>query len=83
MIALLGMIAAIAMKVIYANPVEDVIQRSLDIITIAIPPALPGALTAGIVYAQIRLKDNKIFCISPRTINVCGSINTIVFDKTG
>ena len=82
-LALCGMIAAIVMKVLFKNPVEDIIQRSLDIITIAVPPALPGALTAGLVYAQIRLKKKKIYCISPRTINICGTINTIVFDKTG
>jgi cation-transporting ATPase 13A3/4/5 len=55
----------------------------LDIITIAVPPALPGALTAGLVTAQGRLKDQSIFCISPRTINLCGSLNTFVFDKSG
>ena len=78
MIAFLGIIAAIAMKIYYGNPAADVIQRSLDVITIAIPPALPGALTAGIVYAQNRLKEQKIYCTSPRTINVCGSIDTVV-----
>ncbi len=83
MLALMGMIAAIVMKVLFKNPVTDIIQRSLDIITIAVPPALPGALTAGLVYAQNRLKKSKIFCISPRTINICGTLNTIVFDKTG
>ena len=83
MIALLGMVVAIVMKVLFKNPVSDIIQRSLDIITIAVPPALPGALTAGLVYAQNRLKKSKIYCISPRTINICGTLNTIVFDKTG
>ena len=59
----------------------DIIKRSLDLITIAVPPALPAALTVGIVFAQRRLKKSKIFCISPRSINVCGSLNTICFDK--
>jgi magnesium-transporting ATPase (P-type) len=77
MIALMGMIAAIVMKVLFKNPVADIIQRSLDIITIAVPPALPGALTAGLVYAQNRLKNSKIYCISPRTINICGTLNTM------
>jgi magnesium-transporting ATPase (P-type) len=77
MIALMGMIAAIVMKVLFKNPVADIIQRSLDIITIAVPPALPGALTAGLVYAQNRLKKSKIYCISPRTINICGTLNTM------
>lgn len=55
--------------------------RSLDLITIAVPPALPAALTVGIVFAQSRLKAARIYCISPRSINVCGSINTVCFDK--
>ncbi len=71
------------MKILKKNPVIDIIKRSLDIITIAVPPALPGALTAGLIYSQNRLRKQKIYCISPRTINICGTINTFVFDKTG
>ena len=40
-----------------------IILRTLDIITIAVPAALPGALTAGLIFAQNRLKKNKIYCI--------------------
>ena len=60
-----------------------IIKRTIDIITIAVPPALPAALSAGLVYAQNRLKKDNIFCISPRSINTCGSVNTVVFDKVG
>jgi predicted P-type ATPase len=60
-----------------------IILRTLDIITIAVPAALPGALTAGLIFAQNRLKKNKIYCISPNRINVCGSLDVFVFDKTG
>ena len=63
------------------EPALVVIKRTLDVITIAVPPALPAALSAGLVYAQNRLKKLDIFCISPRSINICGSINTVVFDK--
>lgn len=52
-------------------------------ITIAVPPALPAALTVGIVFAQSRMKKSDIYCISPRSINVCGSINAVCFDKVG
>nr|XP_060623236.1 probable cation-transporting ATPase 13A5 [Anolis sagrei ordinatus] len=48
-----------------------------------VTPALPAALTTGIVYAQRRLKRKKIFCISPQRINICGQINLVCFDKTG
>uniref|UniRef100_A0A8D3E0M1 Polyamine-transporting ATPase 13A3 n=1 Tax=Scophthalmus maximus TaxID=52904 RepID=A0A8D3E0M1_SCOMX len=60
-----------------------IIIESLDIITITVPPALPAAMTAGIVYAQRRLKHIGIFCISPQRINICGQINLVCFDKTG
>ncbi|XP_056421363.1 polyamine-transporting ATPase 13A3 isoform X1 [Hyla sarda] len=64
-------------------PVSIIIIESLDIITITVPPALPAAMTAGIVYAQRRLKKHGIFCISPQRINICGQLNLICFDKTG
>ena len=83
LIAVGGMVAAIVIKVMKKNPAEDIIKRSLDLITIAVPPALPGALAAGLIYAQNRLRKQKVYCISPRTINICGTLNTFVFDKTG
>lgn len=45
------------------------------------PPALPAAMTVGRIYAQKRLKTKNIFCITPKIINVSGSINCICFDK--
>ena len=58
-----------------------VMLRTLDLITIVIPPALPAAMTVGIVFAQNRLKRQKVFCISPRSINLCGALNVFCFDK--
>lgn len=60
---------------------KTIIIESLDIITITVPPALPAAMTAGIVYAQRRLKRVGIFCISPQRINMCGQLNLVCFDK--
>nr|XP_019945068.1 PREDICTED: probable cation-transporting ATPase 13A2 isoform X1 [Paralichthys olivaceus] len=57
--------------------------RCLDIVTIAVPPALPAAITTGTIYAQQRLKRKGIFCISPPRINVCGKVSIFCFDKTG
>uniref|UniRef100_A0A669PN08 Polyamine-transporting ATPase 13A3 n=1 Tax=Phasianus colchicus TaxID=9054 RepID=A0A669PN08_PHACC len=62
---------------------HTIVIESLDIITITVPPALPAAMTAGIVYAQRRLKKIGIFCISPQRINICGQLNLVCFDKTG
>lgn len=59
----------------------QLVIRSLDIVTIVVPPALPAALTTGTIYAQRRLKKNGVFCISPPRINVCGKISLFCFDK--
>lgn len=60
---------------------SELIIEALDLVTITVPPALPAAMTVGRFYAQIRLKNNKIFCISPRSINVSGSVDCVCFDK--
>lgn len=82
-IAALGFGYTIAVMITSGADVKKIILRSLDIITIVVPPALPAAMTIGIFAAQMRLKKKKIFCISPSTINTCGGINTVCFDKTG
>ncbi|KAG8581493.1 hypothetical protein GDO81_007684 [Engystomops pustulosus] len=67
----------------YVKAVADageVVKKALDVITIAVPPALPAALTAGIIYAQKRLEKSGIFCISPQRINLCGSTGTLTED---
>ena len=59
----------------------EIVLQSLDLITIVVPPALPAAMTVGRFYAQNRLRAKNIYCISPRTINVSGSIDCVCFDK--
>ncbi|KAK9515665.1 hypothetical protein VZT92_026292 [Zoarces viviparus] len=61
----------------------ELVIRSLDVVTIAVPPALPAAITTGTIYAQRRLKRQGIFCISPPRINICGKVSLFCFDKTG
>ena len=63
--------------------IEIAVGRCLDMITVAVPAALPVAMSCGIVFAVRRLKKKGIFCISPPRINIAGQINTFVFDKTG
>ncbi|KAL8670244.1 MAG: hypothetical protein Q9168_005208 [Polycauliona sp. 1 TL-2023] len=60
-----------------------IIVRALDLITIVVPPALPATLTIGTNFALSRLKNKKIFCISPQRVNVGGKIDVVCFDKTG
>uniref|UniRef100_A0A8C4H1C9 ATPase cation transporting 13A2 n=1 Tax=Dicentrarchus labrax TaxID=13489 RepID=A0A8C4H1C9_DICLA len=61
----------------------ELVIRSLDIVTIAVPPALPAAITTGTIYAQRRLKNQGVFCISPPRINISGKVSVFCFDKTG
>lgn len=61
--------------------VSHIAVESLDLITIVVPPALPAAMTVGRFYAQNRLRAKNVYCISPRTINVSGSIDCVCFDK--
>ena len=59
------------------------LDKSLDLITITVPPALPATMSAGVAFAVQRLKRSKIYCISPPRVNLSGRIQIFVFDKTG
>ncbi|XP_042308592.1 probable cation-transporting ATPase 13A5 [Sceloporus undulatus] len=83
LVGILGLIYAACVYVSHKEPVGDTVAMALLLMTIAIPPAIPAALTTGVVYAQRRLKKKKVFCISPQRINICGQINLVCFDKTG
>ncbi|GAA6107235.1 cation-transporting ATPase 13A2 isoform X1 [Tachysurus ichikawai] len=82
-LALIGTVYSIVVLYRSNTTWGKLVIRSLDIITIIVPPALPAALTTGTIYAQQRLKKNGVFCISPPRINVCGKISLFCFDKTG
>ncbi|XP_046387712.1 polyamine-transporting ATPase 13A3-like [Ischnura elegans] len=82
-IAAIGMTYCIRLFLARGADTETIILRTLDIITIVVPPALPAAMTVGTVYSQSRLREQGIFCISPPRINVCGKIKLVCFDKTG
>jgi len=62
---------------------KTIILDSLDLITIVVPPALPAAMTSGIMYAQGRLRNQNIFCTSPARINIAGKLKLFCFDKVG
>ncbi|KAM4771102.1 putative cation-transporting ATPase 13A4 [Rhinophrynus dorsalis] len=82
-IALTGVLYAVIIFVQRKVSASRVIVESLVLVTAAICPVIPAALTVGILYAQSRLKKKKIFCLSPGKINMCGQINLFCFDKTG
>ncbi|RWS30592.1 cation-transporting ATPase 13A3-like protein, partial [Leptotrombidium deliense] len=82
-LAAIGFTYTVVIKVQRKVPVTDIMLKALDLITIVIPPALPAAMSIGVVYAQSRLRHSDIYCISPRSINISGCINCVCFDKTG
>ncbi|KAJ0394872.1 hypothetical protein P43SY_003276 [Pythium insidiosum] len=61
----------------------DAIVSSLDLVTIAVPPALPLVLTVGVGFALTRLEAAAIFCINSQRINLAGHVDCFCFDKTG
>ncbi|KAE9038479.1 putative cation-transporting ATPase 13A4 [Phytophthora rubi] len=65
------------------TPFFDTMLHSLDLITIAVPPALPLVLSSGIGFAMQRLQKRGIFCIDSRRVNSCGQVTCYCFDKTG
>ncbi|KAA6311905.1 MAG: putative Cation-transporting ATPase 13A3/4/5, partial [Streblomastix strix] len=83
LIALLGFIINAIMQATYGESALMIILRAGDLVTIAVPPTLPAIMSSGISYALARLKDRKIFCISPDRINVAGKVKVVCFDKTG
>ncbi|XP_025909352.1 cation-transporting ATPase 13A2 [Nothoprocta perdicaria] len=82
-LAFIGTLYSILVLVKNQVPVGQIIIRALDLVTVIVPPALPAAMTVGTIYAQNRLKNQGIFCISPPRINLCGKIRLVCFDKTG
>ena len=82
LIALIGFLVTlpISLKLLTTS---EIIFKGLDLITVSVPPALPAAMSAGIVFAVGRLRRGSIFWIDPKRISVAGRVSTIVFDKTG
>ena len=62
---------------------SDILKKSLDLITTAVPPSLPACLGIGISYSIARLKKQKIMCIARDRVNIAGKVNILCFDKTG
>ncbi|KAM8788255.1 polyamine-transporting ATPase 13A2 isoform 3-T3 [Rhynchonycteris naso] len=64
-------------------PVNEIVLRALDLVTVVVPPALPAAMTVCTLYAQSRLRSQGVFCIHPLRINLGGKLQLVCFDKTG
>ncbi|XP_063677534.1 polyamine-transporting ATPase 13A3-like isoform X1 [Bolinopsis microptera] len=81
--AVLGFTYTVYISLKLGATISKTVRLGLDLVTVVVPPALPAALTIGVVYAVQRLKKSKIFCIDPQRVNFCGKIQYICFDKTG
>jgi len=82
-LAVVGFLATIQAQLAVGMNLINLLQRSFDLMTEAVPPALPAAMAVGTNIAIYRLLDRKVFCTSPPRVNVCGNITQVCFDKTG
>ncbi len=57
--------------------------KYLDLITIAVPPALPACLTVATAIAISRLAKHDIFVSHPDAVAMAGHLDVVCFDKTG
>ncbi len=57
--------------------------RFLDMITTAVPPALPACLAIATVLSINRLRRRSIYVTSPERVAMAGQLDVICFDKTG
>lgn len=74
LVGILGFICTLPILIKNGTSLEKLIDKSLDLITITVPPALPATMSVGVAFAITRLKKSKIFCISPPRVNVSGRI---------
>lgn len=61
----------------------DIIVRSLNDLTMAVPAALPIVMSVAILFGMKRLYDHNVYTTSPFKINNAGRVSKMVFDKTG
>ncbi|XP_037586120.1 polyamine-transporting ATPase 13A2 isoform X8 [Cebus imitator] len=80
-LALLGTIYSIFILHRNRVPLNEIVIRALDLVTVVVPPALPAAMTVCTLYAQSRLRRQGIFCIHPLRINLGGKLQLVCFDK--
>ena len=65
LVAVLGFCATIPLLIKHNASALILIGKSLDLITVTVPPALPATMSAGVAFAVSRLKKSQIYCISP------------------
>ncbi len=81
-LAILTYVVVVIINYDYEETV-DLVIKFIDLILIAVPPALPVSMTFGIIYAIEKLQKKSIFCISQNKVITGGMIEFACFDKTG
>ena len=61
---IVGMVYCTYVYIKRGADISMILLRTLDIITIVVPPALPAAMTVGTVYAQVKLGSLLYLSIS-------------------
>jgi cation-transporting ATPase 13A3/4/5 len=56
-LALTGFACAVPIMLNAGTATGILVDRALDLLTICVPPALPAAMSCGVVFAIGRLKD--------------------------
>ncbi len=82
-IALVGYFSTLYQMFQIGEDSLTILDRFFAVLVIAVPPALPTAMSSGVAFAISRLRVKQIFCIQPNRLNLAGHINWVVFDKTG
>ncbi|KAI9014038.1 hypothetical protein DFJ74DRAFT_681076 [Hyaloraphidium curvatum] len=83
-IAVVGVVKRVVEGIQRGTRSEGMWVTALDMITIAIPPALPIVLTIGTGFSLARLRARHgIGCIDPPRINFAGRVTLVCWDKTG
>lgn len=59
------------------------IENLLDLITTAVPPIVPAAMSIGTSMALKRLRESSIYCVSPSKIPIAGKATLLCIDIKG
>ncbi|OSX77793.1 hypothetical protein BU14_0134s0015 [Porphyra umbilicalis] len=63
--------------------VREATLEALDLITIAVPPSLPAAISFGLAFALARLTRHGIICVRASVVTRAALVDVLCFDKTG
>ncbi|KAF5835495.1 hypothetical protein DUNSADRAFT_7279 [Dunaliella salina] len=67
----------------YHASTRDIAVKALDLVTVAVPPALACCLAIATTISVARLKKRGVHVQDNERVRVAGLLDTICFDKTG